>query len=277
MDDQAQGIVDQPVTEAEMAAIDQAASQFGAVVQPMSAAPVDPTPVPIDPPPVDNTPGIVQASSGTFEQTDNPATSEIDEKAFLDPNATGTTLDGVADEAKLNTPSRVSVSPITPPTPPIDLAALLADEETPTPTPDITSVPDPDPTPEPIVEQGATSPEQVPTPTPVAEVTTPDHTLNQTLSVPPMTQSGVGNDEELLNVKQQALEQLTPIVDTIELPAEERFDTLMMIIRASDDKKLIKPAYEAANQIADPDKKARALLDVVNEVNYLTQLQVNQE
>ncbi len=44
----------------------------------------------------------------------------------------------------------------------------------------------------------------------------------------------------------------------------------MSIIRAGDDKSLIKPAFDAAQQITDEDKKAQALLDVVNEVNYLT-------
>lgn len=79
------------------------------------------------------------------------------------------------------------------------------------------------------------------------------------------------DDQELLDVKQQALEQLTPLVDKLDIPAEEKFNTYMMIIRASDDSKLIKPAFDAAQAIADDDKKAQALLDVVNEINYLTQ------
>ena len=82
---------------------------------------------------------------------------------------------------------------------------------------------------------------------------------------------GSAGDSELLEVKQQALTQLTPLVDKLDLPADEKFDTYMMIIRASDDTKLIKPAFEAAQAIADDDKKAQALLDVVNEINYLTQ------
>ena len=45
----------------------------------------------------------------------------------------------------------------------------------------------------------------------------------------------------------------------------------MEILRASDDKSLVQPAFEEAQKIDDEDKKAQALLDVVNEVNYLTQ------
>lgn len=78
-------------------------------------------------------------------------------------------------------------------------------------------------------------------------------------------------DGELLGVKQQALEELSPLLDHLDLDPEQKFDTYMEIIRASDDKNLVKPAFEAAHQIEDEDKRARALLDVVNEVNYLTQ------
>ena len=78
-------------------------------------------------------------------------------------------------------------------------------------------------------------------------------------------------DDDLLQVKQDALVQLTPLVDHLELTPEERFDTYMMIIRASDDKGLVKPAFAAAQAIADENKKAHALLDVINEITYLTQ------
>lgn len=83
--------------------------------------------------------------------------------------------------------------------------------------------------------------------------------------------SGSGDDDELIDVKQKALEQLSPLVSHLDLPADQKFDTYMEIIRASDDKSLIQPAFEAAQEIEDEDKKAQALLDVVNEVNYLTQ------
>lgn len=82
--------------------------------------------------------------------------------------------------------------------------------------------------------------------------------------------ANTGGDDELADVKKQALEQLAPLVTKLDLPPQEKFDTLMSIIRAGDDKSLIKPAFDAAQAITDEDKKAQALLDVVNEVNYLT-------
>lgn len=78
-------------------------------------------------------------------------------------------------------------------------------------------------------------------------------------------------DQELMDVKKKALEQLSPLVRHLDLPPEQRFVTYMEIIRASDDRSLVQPAFEAAQGIEDDDKKAQALLDVVNEVNYLTQ------
>lgn len=82
---------------------------------------------------------------------------------------------------------------------------------------------------------------------------------------------GSGDDDELMGIKQKALEQLSPLVNHLDLPPTQKFDTYMEIIRASDDKSLIQPAFDAAQAIDDEDKKAQALLDVVNEVNYLTQ------
>ena len=75
---------------------------------------------------------------------------------------------------------------------------------------------------------------------------------------------------DLLDIKQQALKQLTPLVDHLDQSPEEKFRTTMMMIQASDDQSLVKAAYEAAKQITDEKAKAQALLDIVNEINYFT-------
>lgn len=80
----------------------------------------------------------------------------------------------------------------------------------------------------------------------------------------------LGNDE-LLSIKQEALQQLSPLVDHLEQTPEEKFRTTMMMIQASDNQGLIKVAYEAAKQIDDEKVRAQALLDIVNEINYFTQ------
>ena len=78
------------------------------------------------------------------------------------------------------------------------------------------------------------------------------------------------DSDDLLAIKQQALSQLSPIVNHLDQTPEERFRTTMMMIQASDNQSLIKDAYEAAQQISDEKQKAQALLDIVNEINYFT-------
>ncbi len=81
----------------------------------------------------------------------------------------------------------------------------------------------------------------------------------------------LGDDgDDLLNIKKQALQQLQPLVDRLDLDPEEKFNTTMMMIQASDDQTLINKAFKAAQQITDEKDKAQALLDIVNEINYFT-------
>src|SRR6185312_4371659 len=69
--------------------------------------------------------------------------------------------------------------------------------------------------------------------------------------------------EELINIKQEALQSLKPLVSHLDQTqnAEERFRTRMMMIQASDDQSLIPEAYEAAKAIEDDKVRAQALLD----------------
>jgi hypothetical protein len=82
----------------------------------------------------------------------------------------------------------------------------------------------------------------------------------------PITPSGPTSD--LSSIKQEALDQLRPLVDELDLPAQEKFDTLLLLIRSNDDDSLIPQAYEAAGQIEDETRRASALLDVVKEIDF---------
>lgn len=75
---------------------------------------------------------------------------------------------------------------------------------------------------------------------------------------------------DLDEIKKSALSELRPIVDKLDLPAEEKFEALLLVIRSSDDQSLIKAAYSAAEGITDEAKKAQALLDVVKEIEYFS-------
>jgi len=76
---------------------------------------------------------------------------------------------------------------------------------------------------------------------------------------------------DLGSIKQQALQQLSPLVSHLDLSPEDKFRTTMMMLQATDDQGLIKDAYAAAQAIPDEKTRAQALLDVVNEINYFTQ------
>lgn len=93
---------------------------------------------------------------------------------------------------------------------------------------------------------------------------TPPATDNNDIPVNPQ-------GDGLLNLKQQALQQLSPLLDHLDQSAEEKFRTTMMMIQATDNQDLIKTAYEAAQKIGDEKTRAQALLDIVNEINYFTQ------
>lgn len=112
----------------------------------------------------------------------------------------------------------------------------------------------------------------------MSDSSTPDlsELTQPTDSIPgsaPLADSGADSsaNDELLGIKQDALQELSPLVGHLDQSPEEKFRTTMMMIQASDDKSLIKNAYDAAKQIQDEKERAQALLDVVNEINYFTQ------
>ena len=76
--------------------------------------------------------------------------------------------------------------------------------------------------------------------------------------------------DELLELKQKALNDLGPLVDHLDQTPEEKFRTTMMLIQSTDNESLIKEAYAAATSISEEKVRAQALLDVVNEINYFT-------
>jgi hypothetical protein len=75
--------------------------------------------------------------------------------------------------------------------------------------------------------------------------------------------------DDLDMIKQVALQELAPIANELDQAPKERFETLLQLIQATDNIDLIGPALEAAKSIENNKDRAAALLDVVNEVNYL--------
>jgi len=174
--------------------------------------------------------------------------------------------DDVAEEINAALGEQINGS-VTPPTvvkPTHSSPPITADEPPARPEPPADEPPTARTAEEPADEQpAAEEPAQAPAPTVVQPPEPPVLDL-------PDDQKGSGNATELFDIKQQALQQLNPLVEHLDQNPQERFETILMMLRASDDPSLVKAAFDAAQAIDDDKKKAQALLDVVNEVNYLT-------
>lgn len=130
------------------------------------------------------------------------------------------------------------------------------------PPPPVPPTPSPTPASDPVKND---APAAVPAPIPSPPA------INNSSSLPQASSTlGTSSEDQLIKMKQQALQSLAPLIDHLEQTPEEKFKTTMMLIQASDNKDLLKEAYDAANQIPDEKVKAQALLDVVNEINYFT-------
>lgn len=97
------------------------------------------------------------------------------------------------------------------------------------------------------------------------------------LSVDDTAATQPAGTNDLLDLKKDALQKLSPLLGHLDQTPEEEFRTTMMMIQASDDQTLLKQAYEAAQAIEDEKTRAQALLDVVNEINYFTQNSQDQQ
>lgn len=73
----------------------------------------------------------------------------------------------------------------------------------------------------------------------------------------------------LADIKNDALNELRPLVDKLTVSPEEKFDTYLLLIRSTDDESLIAPAHEAAKAIEDEARRVEALLDIIKEIDYL--------
>ncbi len=118
-------------------------------------------------------------------------------------------------------------------------------------------------------ETPAAAPAAVPAaPAPVADLT--GFTMPAVPTLDPAPVIAPFGSEDLDTIKLNALKELRPLMDKVELPAEEKFDTYLMLIRSTDDKTLIGPAHTAAQGIADEKRKAEALLEIIKEIDYLS-------
>lgn len=86
----------------------------------------------------------------------------------------------------------------------------------------------------------------------------------------PVPSSSSVASAKLENIKDRALSELRPLLESIDIPPQEKYDTYLMMLRASDDQSLIEPTFKAARMIEDDKTRAKALLDIIHEINYLS-------
>lgn len=151
--------------------------------------------------------------------------------------------------------------------PPAADATVPAPEPAPdqaiTPMTDDQTVTPQDTAPAPEVDYTAPTPEPA---TPAAD-TPPafDATAPTTEPTAPVPASA---NPELESIRQEALNNLRPLVDKLDLPPEEHFDTLLLVIRSTDDQSLVPQAFAAAKAITDETRRAQALLDIIKEIDF---------
>lgn len=80
--------------------------------------------------------------------------------------------------------------------------------------------------------------------------------------------SGV-DDVNISHVKEEALRELSPLLDKTQLEPEPKFKIYRDMIETLHENSLLMPALEAAKQIQDESARAEALLSLVNLIDEL--------
>lgn len=91
----------------------------------------------------------------------------------------------------------------------------------------------------------------------------------ESISTTTSTATEPSDPNGLDDIKKSALDELQPLIEHVEQSPEERFETVMMMIRSKDDPSLVSQAYEAAKGIENEKVRANALLNIVSEIEYL--------
>jgi hypothetical protein len=149
--------------------------------------------------------------------------------------------------------------------------SALSFEETPAPHHVAHPVTQAAPAPSHQVVTPAASPVQVAPAAPIAPVAPVAHDVpapqvSHNAPAEPIIQDA----NDLATLKETALIELRPLMDKVELPADEKFNTYLMLIRSTDDPSLVGPAHHAALGISDEKSRATALLEIIKEIDYLS-------
>jgi hypothetical protein len=208
----------------------------------------------------DNTVPVV---SDTGSQ-DTPIQATVVNPLAVDP-ATGISLPTVTDQPAVpEEPSVLDQPVLDQPTQDSQPSDTFALQEAPVPDPSTPFSPDPTPAITPTVVDSSPAVDPA---TSISDSSSDGSAADPASATP----SNIPGTDDLLDLKQQVLSQLSPLVSHLEQSPEEKFRTTMMLIQTTDNPSLLKDAYETAQAIPEEKPRAQALLDVINEINYFTQ------
>lgn len=169
----------------------------------------------------------------------------------MDITPQGNTTQPISDDQEL-AKALAGVLPDEPEAPVVTSVPVYEETVIPTPSVPVTPVAQPVAAPA-VVPEAPQAPEPIAFP-PVEPIS------------PSFDQSNSGLDV----IKSQALTELRPLIDHVDLPAEDRFDAYLMLLRSTDDSTLIPSAHTAAQSISDEKRRAEALLEIIKEIDYLS-------
>lgn len=186
-------------------------------------------------------------------------------KPISDDQELAKVLAGVSEQAN-NNPESNATPPIAAP------ESSPSDSDLPTPSEPVASAtPEPEAAPigyNPPTTDNNSAPAEPSHDEPATPPTTP--TPDQQPSPDPTPPQPTQASGSLEGIKKDALNDLRPLVDKLDLEPEEKFDTYLLLLRSTDDKELIAPAHAAAKAIADESRRAKALLDIIKEIDFLS-------
>jgi hypothetical protein len=78
----------------------------------------------------------------------------------------------------------------------------------------------------------------------------------------------MGDKQQLVELKTQIINELTPLMERTSVDPEQKFAILMLASRSNGDDTSLKVAYEAAKDIRDDNTKLEALMELLEEVDF---------
>lgn len=115
--------------------------------------------------------------------------------------------------------------------------------------------------------------EETPSTTPVATPVVEEPAVPTIEEMPAVAPVIAPVASDLEEIKKDALSELRPLIDKLDVSPEEKFDTLLLIIRSTDDQSLLAATHEAAKAIPDDSRRAQALLDIIKEIDFFSNKQ----